>query len=69
MANELQPQSETTVLVLSNAAALVTAIMTRVCGGDVAETLNGSVLGRDAFDNLFYSHLARKAADLAPATV
>jgi hypothetical protein len=65
------PASEQTVITLSNMVALSTAIVSEVTGGPVAETINGSFIGRAAMDDLVASTmnqiLSPLLAHIAPA--
>ena len=45
-------KSERTVLTVSNAICLTTAIIEKIAGNEIANTLNGSALTRAACQNL-----------------
>jgi hypothetical protein len=45
-------KQESTVKTLACLMALASMVMDEVVGGDVADTLNGSPVGRDTFDAL-----------------
>jgi hypothetical protein len=62
----MQNPIEQTVVVLSNAIALTSAVMVEVAGTEIGETVNGSFAGRDLFDQFFTSHMARRLPEFAP---
>lgn len=53
----MSPESEITVLTISNAIELTTSIVAEVSGGVIAETINGSHAGRETIDALVVSRM------------
>lgn len=64
MANPL----ETSIVTLSNACALASAIMQQVSGNEVGESVGGTVAGRQTFDNFFISHMTRQLSEMRPTS-
>lgn len=56
----MHPKSETTVLTLANATALVTAVLRQVSGHEVANTLGGTPLTQSAMSKFVCSRIHAK---------
>lgn len=55
----MKQQSETTVMTLANAMALTVAIVDRVSGTEVSETIGGQLVSRDALTDIVASRIGK----------